>query len=208
MDNNSHGPYPDRRKVGEAFDRWHGGDTGSDEKAASDLLYLYNVQKGNVTNLDGTVSRGLVKNAEQIAVSWMQKAISAAVDDPDFFTRIARILKKWKTYPKRNEAIPFIYLAYLGLTKDPLHNPEEVTKKKVQAIAEQIWAFKNLVDRNIFRGMLWSDELALTPTQKALLQEEIAALRRRLTPDQWKKFWPILALENLPKAKRGPNSIQ
>lgn len=195
--------YPDPRKVLEAFLRWHGGEEGSDEKAASDLLFLHSTRSGAYP-----YPSVLVEHAKKVSASWLEKAVSAAVNDPDFFERITRILKLWETYPKRNEAVPYIYVAYLHLTKDPLHNPADVTKKKVKALAEEIWAFKNLVDRNEFKGMLWSDKLELTPTQKDLLQEELAVLRRRVTSDQWKKFWPILALENLPRAKRGPDLIQ
>jgi hypothetical protein len=94
-------------------------------------------------------------------------------------------------------------VAYWHLISDPLHRPEEITKKKVKDLAIRFWAFKNLVDLKKMSG-LYSDELELTPNQKILLQREI----ERLEPTQrWQKLWPIAALENLPGSKRGPNRI-
>jgi hypothetical protein len=184
--------YPDPREVSEAYLRWKSGERDSDEEAASDLLWLYEMR--NVTHPVG-VEMARIKGA-----AWLEKAVDAAQDDPDFFRRLATILEARKRFPKERSAVAFVFSAYLRLTQYPLHNPREVTKKTVRVLAMKLWAFSNLVERKKLSGD-YTDEL--TPGQKAILQEEID----RLPKQRWQDLWPILALENLPGSKRGPNSI-
>jgi hypothetical protein len=185
--------YPDKEKVHKAFLRWYSGEEGSDENAASDLLYLYEIR--NVTH------PAAVQSAKEIGASWLQRAISAAQDDPDFFRRIAGILEFRKRHPKNRGALLFVFSAYWHLTRDPHHNLADVTKKKVRELALQRWAFSRLVDRKKLSGE-YTDEF--TPGQKAVIQQEID----RLPKQRWQDIWRRAALEDLPGSKRGPNSIQ
>jgi hypothetical protein len=184
--------YLNQLRVADAFKRWNSGEEGSDEECASALLYLRQIREVTIPEA--------LQSAEEVGVSFLQRAVSAADDDPDFFRRIAGILEHRKRHPKNRSAIAFIFRAYWRLTQDPLHDPKAVTKKTVKTLALKLWAFSRLAERKKLSGE-FPDEL--THSQKAMIQQEIACLPQQ----RWQDLWPIAALEDLPGSKRGPNSI-
>jgi len=103
--------------------------------------------------------------------------------DPDFFTRLDKLLKA-KFLPGRGqEAFHFAILAYAQLYEDPLLDPAKITKLQVQKLAQRRWAFQWLSKDGRITGRCEDD---LGPEQEGLLAKAILSLPQTRWQDIWK----------------------
>ena len=171
-----------------AWGEFLSGSPGSDEHAATSLLFL--------AEIEVLTHASAVRTANFLRTRWLEKSLQAARNDPDFFRRLAKLIETEQKEPRSSRAHYFALLACMRLCEDPSVDPETITKSQVKTMAQRWWAYSRLIRAGKIADRFhdqFDDE------RENLIAREI----NNLPKQRWQDIWKHPEFSSLRNATRG-----